>query len=63
MGVQSPSTLPSLGTYPLQAHNIGFENTVHLRMNPSYLSKAISWCSFLKKSTYRSVVSSCYDLD
>jgi hypothetical protein len=39
MGVQSLSTLASVSNDPLKAHCIGFENTVHLRMNPLYLSE------------------------
>ena len=30
----------SVGNDPLQTHYIGFENTVHLRMNPLYLSES-----------------------
>jgi hypothetical protein len=40
MGVQSPSTLPSDSSDPLKTHCLGFENTVHLRMNPLYLSES-----------------------
>ena len=40
MGVQSLSTLASVSNDPLQTHYIRFENTVHLRMNPLYLSES-----------------------